>query len=83
MENNTPNKNQTPTEEAAGKALQRSEAVMKRRNLADTTFGKRAVGNDKAMSQLRVNRLVTRTLIRLERYLDQCDHEDKKTGLLK
>ena len=68
----------TRLEAAAKSLLERAEQTMKRRNLAETTFGKRSVGDVKAVARLRSDRLVIRTAVKLERYIDLCDAEDAK-----
>jgi hypothetical protein len=44
--------------------------------MAESYFGKRALGDDKSIGRLRENRLTIRKAVLLERYIDACDLED-------
>lgn len=72
--------NQTLTQQAVAVMIGRVDNVLKRRNMAETTFGKRSVGDDKAIGRLRENRLTLRKAVLLEQYLDACDLEDGQSS---
>jgi len=76
MSNDANSKNATLTEHAVAVILARVDVVLQRRNMAESTFGKRSLGDDKAIGRLRENRLTVRKAVLLERYLDLCDFED-------
>jgi hypothetical protein len=76
MDEKNQRKNQTLTEHAVKVLVARVDVVLKRRNMAESYFGKRALGDDKSIGRLRENRLTIRKAVLLERYIDVCDLED-------